>query len=67
MWTLTDAGLAALCQVERLHPVLVDVQVESVAHVERLAAAGVRVADPRREQTHGAVAFVEATFVWNGG
>ena len=49
---ITFAKLVALGQVEGLHPVLSDIQVQSFPHVERFTLAGVGVSNFGREETY---------------
>jgi hypothetical protein len=53
----TNAKLIAFGEVEGLHPVLIDVQVESLAHVDGLVPTGVGVTHLGSEQMQGIVAL----------
>lgn len=45
-------------EVEGLHLVLSDVQVEPVAHVDGVVPAGIRMSDPGRKELQGRVVLV---------
>lgn len=52
METLTWAKLVALGQIEGLHPVLIDIQEQSIPHVQGFNLAGVGVSDLCSEEMH---------------